>query len=122
LYRLPSSSHNSNSSSSPLESPSSIQRSFSPIPSNLSSPIPSSTSPTIPTSTGIRNSQSTSYFGPSPTTHLNYETFASSSASNLSIKSFPSNSVISRSSIHDILSSTTSNKVLYIQFICFMEP
>lgn len=75
----------------------------------------------MPTSTGMRNSQSASYFGPSPTTHLSYETFASSSASNLSIKSFPSNSIISRSSIHDTLSSTTSNKVLYIQCIFLLN-
>ncbi|CAO0792332.1 unnamed protein product [Mucor circinelloides] len=112
--RLPSSSHQSNSTIATPDSPSAMQRSFSPIPSNLSSPIPTTataTSPSIPTSTGMRNSHSTSYFGPSPTMQLSYETFASSSASNLSIKSFPSNPMTSRSSIHDTLSSTTSHRM-----------
>ncbi|CEP07637.1 hypothetical protein [Parasitella parasitica] len=95
-----SSSHNSNSSSSTLGSPSFMQQNFSHIPSNLSSPIP--------TSTGMKNSHSTSHLGPSPTTQSSYETFGSSSTSDLSVQSIPSNSILSRSSYHDTITSTPS--------------
>lgn len=78
------------------KSPSPMQRSFSPIPNHLSSPTPKSASST---------SSSNYFLGPSPTTHLSYETFASTSASNLSIRSFPT--VRRRASSND----TTSNKV-----------
>ncbi|KAK4520427.1 uncharacterized protein ATC70_008562 [Mucor velutinosus] len=110
--RLPSSSQQSVSSMSTLDSPSAMQRSFSPIPSNLSSPIPTTTTATSLSSTAMGNSHSTSYFGPSPTIHLSYETFASSSASSLSIQSFPADTLTStRSSVRDTLSSTTSHKI-----------
>lgn len=93
------------------------QRSFSPMPSNLSSPTP-------------KSSLGNSYFGASPTTHLSYETFASSSASNLSIRSFPAsaagggggNNLNARrsSDSNSVATNVTSNKV-YIVDLCLKK-